>query len=73
MSGFGQIERKTQQRVDWQKPENNHCAIAEEMMVTGENTKRPDIVFYVNGIAVGVLELNGLAPQNRCKQRLGTL
>src|SRR5206468_4230948 len=31
--------------------------IAEEVTIKGENTKRPDIVLYVNGIALGVLEL----------------
>ncbi len=43
--------------IDWANPENNDFAIAEEVTVTGENTKRPDIVLYVNGIALGVLEL----------------
>lgn len=43
--------------IDWKKPEVNHFAIAEEVTVRGENTKRPDIVIYVNGIALGVLEL----------------
>ncbi len=43
--------------IDWAKPEANDFAIAEEVSVTGENTKRPDIVLYVNGIALGVLEL----------------
>lgn len=43
--------------VDWQHPENNHFAVAEEVSVQGENTKRPDVVLYVNGIALGVLEL----------------
>lgn len=32
-------------------------AIAEEVTVAGENTKRPDLVLYVNGIALGVIEL----------------
>lgn len=31
--------------------------MAEEVTVRGENTKRPDVVLYVNGIALGVLEL----------------
>ena len=31
--------------------------IAEEVTVAGENAKRPDLVLYVNGIALGVLEL----------------
>lgn len=43
--------------IDWKNPERNHFAIAEEVTVEGENNKRPDIVLYVNGIAVGVLEL----------------
>lgn len=43
--------------IDWANPENNEFAIAEEVTVLGNNTKRPDIVLYVNGIALGVLEL----------------
>ena len=43
--------------IDWKHPENNHFAIAEEVTVIGKHTKRPDIVVYINGIAVGVLEL----------------
>ena len=43
--------------IDWTNPGNNDFAIAEEVTVTGENTKRPDLVLYVNGIALGVLEL----------------
>lgn len=43
--------------IDWQNPLANDFAIAEEVTVKGENKKRPDIVLYVNGIALGVLEL----------------
>lgn len=43
--------------IDWKNPENNEFAIAEEVSVEGENKKRPDIVLYVNGIALGVIEL----------------
>ncbi len=47
--------------VDWKSPENNDFAIAEEVTVRGAdakaNTKRPDVVLYVNGVALGVLEL----------------
>ncbi len=43
--------------IDWKNPLNNHFAVAEEVTVKGENTKRPDIVIYVNGIALSVLEL----------------
>jgi len=43
--------------IDWKNPEKNHFAIAEEVTIKGNKTKRPDIVLYVNGIAVGVIEL----------------
>lgn len=43
--------------IDWQNPLKNHFGIAEEVTIIGQNTKRPDIVLYINGIAVGVLEL----------------
>ncbi len=43
--------------IDWEHPENNHFAIAEEVTVKGKNSKRPDIVLYINGIALGILEL----------------
>ena len=43
--------------IDWQHPARNHFALAEEVTVKGELTKRPDIVLYVNGIALAVLEL----------------
>ena len=43
--------------IDWKNPLNNDFAIAEEVTVEGEHTKRPDVVLYVNGIALGVLEL----------------
>ena len=43
--------------IDWNNLANNDFAIAEEVTVAGENIKRPDLVLYVNGIALGVLEL----------------
>ncbi len=43
--------------INWKEPLKNHFAIAEEVTVSGEHEKRLDIVLYVNGIALGVLEL----------------
>jgi type I restriction enzyme R subunit len=43
--------------IDWTAPQRNHFALAEEVTIVGENRKRPDLVLYVNGIALGVLEL----------------
>jgi len=43
--------------IDWNKLEKNDFAIAEEVTVRGQNTKRPDVVIYINGIALWVIEL----------------
>ncbi|WP_294677160.1 type I restriction endonuclease subunit R [uncultured Fluviicola sp.] len=44
--------------IDWNNFEKNEFGIAEEVTLTkGENNRRPDIVLYINGIAIGVLEL----------------
>ena len=43
--------------IDWKAPARNHFAIAEEVTLKGKLQRRPDVVLYVNGIAIGVLEL----------------
>lgn len=43
--------------VDWDKPENNHFALAEEVSLRGGHERRPDLVLYLNGIAIAVIEL----------------
>ena len=43
--------------IDWDEPAANDFAIAEEVTLKGGHERRPDIVLYVNGIAIGVLEL----------------
>jgi type I restriction enzyme R subunit len=54
--GAGEL-KQTVWLIDWNNPENNDFAIVEEVTIKGENKKRPDIVLYVNGIALGILEL----------------
>ena len=48
---------ETVRLINWCEPERNDFAIAEEVTLKGNQERRPDIVLYVNGIAVGVLEL----------------
>lgn len=43
--------------IDWATPSNNHFALAEEVTLKGGYQRRPDIVLYINGIAIAVLEL----------------
>lgn len=43
--------------VDWDVPGNNDFALAEEVTLRGGYQRRPDLVVYINGIAVAVIEL----------------
>lgn len=52
----GQVT-ETVHLIDWQNPERNDFALAEEVTLQGGHERRPDIVLYVNGIAIGVIEL----------------
>jgi type I restriction enzyme R subunit len=43
--------------INWKDAKKNDFYIAEEVTLQGKHDRRPDLVLYVNGIAVGVLEL----------------
>src|SRR5664280_806448 len=48
---------ETAHLINWHEPEQNDFAIAEEVTLQGSQERRPDVVLYVNGIAIGVMEL----------------
>jgi type I restriction enzyme R subunit len=50
-------DTETVRLINWDEPEENDFAIAEEVTLKGNHERRPDLVLYVNGIAIGVLEL----------------
>jgi type I restriction enzyme R subunit len=43
--------------IDWDNVSANDFAIAEEVTLKGGMERRPDLVLYLNGIAVGIIEL----------------
>lgn len=43
--------------IDLKNPEANHFVVVEEVTVFGQHTKRPDVVLYVNGLALATIEL----------------
>ena len=43
--------------VDWETLENNDFGLAEEVTLRGGYQRRPDLVLYLNGIAISVIEL----------------
>ena len=48
---------ETVKLIDWDHPEANDFVIVEEVTLRGGLERRPDLVLYINGIAVGVIEL----------------
>ena len=51
--------------INWNEPEKNDFAIAEEVTLHGNHERRPDLVLYVNGIAIGVIELKNSRVSHR--------
>ena len=43
--------------IDWENEDRNDFALAEEVTLKGGHERRPDLVLYVNGLAVTVIEL----------------
>ena len=52
----GELE-KTVYFIDWEHSHNNEFAVAEEVTIKSGSERRPDLVVYINGIAVAVIEL----------------
>lgn len=48
---------KTIYFIDWEHSQNNEFAIAEEVTLKLGSERRPDLVVYINGIALVVIEL----------------
>lgn len=63
---------KTVYFIDFHDVGRNEFGIAEEVTVPGDHTKRPDVVVYVNGIALAVLELkkSTISVSNGIRQNL---
>lgn len=53
------------QLVDFENPENNQfLAVNQLTIIENGNNKRPDVILYVNGIPLGVMELKNPAIEN---------
>jgi type I restriction enzyme R subunit len=48
---------ETVKLINWTDPTKNDFAIGEEVTLRGHHERRPDLVLYINGIAIGVIEL----------------
>ena len=69
----GDKKSHTIQYIDWENPANNYFHVAEEFSVmrTGrKDTYRPDIVLFVNGIPLAVIECKSPTIKDPIKQAI---
>lgn len=52
----GQETRQTLRVIDFLDPGNNQFCVTHQLRVKAENTRKPDVVVYVNGIPLVVIE-----------------
>ncbi len=52
----GHETRLTLRVIDFLKPENNAFTVTQQLRVKAESTRKPDVVVYVNGIPLVVIE-----------------
>ena len=52
----GDKKHRTIRVVDFDRPENNHLAVTNQLRVQGEVVRKPDLVVYLNGIPIVVIE-----------------
>jgi len=57
--------RGTQARViDFDEPSNNDFLAVNQFTIVGEDERRPDVLLFINGLPIGVIELKNAADQN---------
>ena len=61
----GKIEHKQIRVIDFDAPENNDWLVVNQFtVVENRHTRRPDIVVFVNGLPLGLIELKNAADEN---------
>lgn len=60
----GNIRTKKAYIIDFENPDNNEFLAVNQFTVVGNENKRPDIVIFVNGIPLVVIELKNASDEN---------
>lgn len=57
--------RGTQARIiDFDNPDNNDFLAVNQFTILGEDERRPDVLLFINGLPIGVIELKNAADEN---------
>ena len=63
--GDGRIRGAQVQVIDFDNPAHNDCVAVNQFTVTeNRNNRRPDVVLFVNGLPLGVIELKNLSDED---------
>lgn len=60
----GNIRTKRAYIIDFDKPENNEFLVANQFTIIENQEKRPDLILFVNGILLVVVELKSATDEN---------
>lgn len=62
--GDGLVRTASVQLIDFDRPANNDLLAVNQFTVIGNKKRRPDVLVFVNGIPLGLLELKNLANEH---------
>jgi len=63
--GDGEVKGDKVWLVDFEQPENNDFLVTNQFTVAeGKHTRRPDVMVFVNGLPLGIIELKNAASEN---------
>lgn len=60
----GQVRTIPLQLIDWEHPEKNDFLAVSQFTIVGNKNRRPDVLIFVNGVPLGLLELKNLADEH---------
>ncbi|UAL31703.1 type I restriction endonuclease subunit R [Nocardioides rotundus] len=60
----GQVRTIPLLLIDWEHPEKNDFLAVSQFTIVGNKNRRPDVLIFVNGIPLGLLELKNLADEH---------
>lgn len=52
----GENKKKTIRLIDFQNPSNNHFTVTNQLYVSAQKSRKPDLVLFINGIPLVVIE-----------------
>lgn len=59
----GETKTRLARLIDYENPEANSFVVSNQLTIEGKDTRRPDVLIYVNGLPLVVIELKSLTTE----------